>query len=64
MLRDQFIATYVASWLAARAAMQYDEHCTNGHHPYADPAKVPVEDAYFLAEKAWESYVSHYARTP
>ncbi len=49
-----FKSTYIATFLASRMAVKYDEDCMNGHEgePYNHQ---PVEDAEFLANRAWES---------
>jgi hypothetical protein len=46
--KDHYVATFLASYMASR----YDSDCMNGH-PYNHQ---PVEDAVFLANKAWEQY--------
>lgn len=53
MTKDQFIDSYVATFLASYMAGTYDRDCMNGHT--GDPYKnQPVEDAKFLAECAWK----------
>jgi hypothetical protein len=50
MVREQFIATYVATFLASYSAVHYIENCQRGWKN----ADQPVEDAHFLAEQAWD----------
>jgi hypothetical protein len=44
--KSQYIATFLASYMAGR----YDSDCMNGTHG----TRQPVEDANFLANEAWE----------
>lgn len=59
MNKKQFITHYIATFLASYMASRYDSDCQNGHpnEPYNNQ---PVEDATFLAEKAWEQYYNPY----
>jgi hypothetical protein len=52
MSREQFIEQYVITFLATWTANNYSEACMSGNHQRL--REPPVEDAYFLAEKAWE----------
>jgi len=52
MRKAQFIKNYVASFLGAFAANEYQEQCRQGWK-HRD-AIFPVEDAQTLAEAAWE----------
>lgn len=45
-----FKQQFAIQWLAAHEAVQYQSNC------YAGWAKLPVEDAQFLAEKAWDMW--------
>lgn len=49
--KDRYVLTFLASYMASR----YDFDCQHGHElePYDNQ---PVEDAIFLADKAWEQY--------
>lgn len=53
MNKEQFIATYMANFLATHMALRYVDDCQNGHEgePYNHQ---PVEDAHHLAECAWQ----------
>ena len=55
MNKKQFKAHYVATFLASYMASRYDSDCQNGH-PNEPYNHQPVEDAIFLADKAWEQY--------
>lgn len=59
MNKEQFVANYVSTFLASYMASRYDNDCINGHQgePYNHQ---PIEDAMFLAEKAWEQYYNPY----
>jgi hypothetical protein len=52
--RDQFVATYVASFLAGVAAVSYSDNCIRG---WKNVGQQPVEDAEFLALQAWDEMV-------
>ena len=60
MTKQEFKDHYVAVFLASYMASRYDSDCQNGHinEPYDHQ---PLEDAMFLAEKAWESKL-YYAK--
>lgn len=45
-----FISTFLATW----CANEYEDSCMTGQHRRLE--KPPVEDAEYLAEKAWEHY--------
>ena len=49
--KQQYIVTFLASYMASN----YDSDCMNGH-PNEPYDHQPVEDAMFLADKAWEQY--------
>lgn len=53
MNREQFIAAYMANFLASYMALRYEDDCLRGHEgePYNHQ---PVEDARHLAECAWQ----------
>jgi hypothetical protein len=53
MNEKEFKSHYIATFLAAYMASRYDNDCMTGHlgEPYNNQ---PVEDAIFLAQKAWE----------
>ena len=55
MTKEQFIDQYVATFLASYMAGRYYDDCMNGH-PNEPYNHQPVEDAVFLANKAWEQY--------
>jgi hypothetical protein len=54
MNRQQFIDTYVASWLANYTSLRYEEACADGNYEALE--KQPTEDAYSLESKAWDAY--------
>lgn len=58
MNEDQFKAAYIAQFLACYMAGRYDRDCQEGHvgQPYNHQ---PIEDASFLADKAWEQLKNH-----
>lgn len=49
--KEKFIQHYVTVFLATHSAVIYDDVCFKGEHEKFD--NQPVEDAYFIAEKAW-----------
>lgn len=51
--KDNYIATFLATWTATN----YEEFCMQGWHERLE--KPPVEDAMYLADKAWEEYLKH-----
>lgn len=55
MNKKQFVDHYVATFLASYMAGRYDDDCMNGH-PNEPHNHQPVEDAVFLAQRAWEQY--------
>ena len=54
LFKQQFIACFCASW----CANNYDEMCANNKHEWLN--HPPIEDAGFLAQKAWEEYKSKF----
>ena len=48
--KDLFVVQFLASW----AANNYDDACRRGEHKKLE--RMPVEDAEYLADKAWERY--------
>lgn len=50
--REEFIRNYVITFLASYAAREYDDCCMRGQHQRLE--NPPCEDAFYLAEKAWE----------
>jgi len=54
MNEQEFITQYIASFLATWTVNNYDDACMKGEHERLH--KPPVEDATFLAYKAWEHY--------
>ncbi len=54
----QFKTTYIANFLSSYMAGRYDDDCMNGH-PNKPYNHQPIEDAHFLAEKAWEQLQKH-----
>lgn len=59
MNKKQFISQYICTFLATYMAGRYDDDCMNGH-PNEPYNHQPVEDARFLAEKAWEQTYDPY----
>lgn len=55
MSRNEFIDAYVVQFLAAWTAQHYEDYCSRGLHNELE--SPPIEDAIFLAEKAWERLV-------
>jgi len=51
-----FKSNYISTFLAANMANRYDDDCQNGHkgEPYNHQ---PIEDAVFLADCAWKTYL-------
>lgn len=49
--KDNYVCTFLASYMASN----YDFYCQNGH-PNEPYNSQPVDDAVFLADKAWEQY--------
>lgn len=54
LTQQQFIDQFIVHFLATWCANEYDDACMNGEHERLN--KPPVEDAKFLAEKAWKHY--------
>ncbi len=50
--KTQFIIKFLASW----CANNYQTACSSGNHEWLE--KPPVEDADFLAKKAWDHWNS------
>ena len=55
MNEKQFKEQYISTFLASYMASNYDFDCQNGH-PNEPYNHQPIEDAIFLANKAWEQY--------
>ncbi len=51
VFKSQFIASFLASWVA----QNFTDSCMRGQHKKLE--QPPVEDAEFLAQKAWEHWV-------
>jgi hypothetical protein len=47
-----FKTNFVAAFLAAKAAQEYDAACANGEQDRL--SRQPVEDAIFLADEIWD----------
>ena len=58
MNEAQFKATYITQFLSSYMASRYDRDCLNGH-PNQPYNHQPIEDASFLADKAWEQLQKH-----
>jgi hypothetical protein len=54
MTRQQFIDTFVATWLANYASAHYEEACNPGDYKKVD--NPPAEEANPLGFKAWCAY--------
>jgi hypothetical protein len=54
MDKDTFTSHYIVTFLASYAAETYDFNALHGLK-----AQHPVEDAIFLANKAWEELQKH-----
>ena len=59
MTKKEFIDQYVVNFLSSYMAQRYDSDCMNGHvgEPYDN---LPVEDALFCADRAWDGVVCYY----
>ena len=55
--KKQFIEQFVVNFLSTYAATEYNEICMQGTHERYD--SMPVEDAIFLAKKAWDQFNEH-----
>jgi hypothetical protein len=53
MNRETFIDAYIAAFMGSLKAGQYAECCAMGQYDRLDN-HGEIEDAIFLAEKAWE----------
>jgi hypothetical protein len=62
--KDDFMRSYIAAYLAGMYVARADEHLYTGKHPYTSPKEVPIEDAWFMAEVAWEAYRRHAESNP
>ena len=49
--KEQFVATFLATYVA----QNYTDNCMRGNHKASE--NPPVEDAAYLANKAWEKYL-------
>ena len=49
-----FKQQFITSFIAAQTSSNYDEACYSGQHERLE--HFPIEDAQFLAEKAWEKW--------
>lgn len=54
MNKQEFKDQFITQFLAAYAANVYDNCCSNGTHEKL--WNLPVVDAEFIAEQAWEKY--------
>lgn len=54
LTQEQFIDNFVVTFLATWCANEYNDSCMNGQQERLN--RPPVEDARFLAQKAWEHY--------
>jgi hypothetical protein len=50
--KRMFAAQFLASWVATN----YNDYCARGLQDHLETP--PVEDAVFLADKAWDHYVA------
>lgn len=48
--KENFISTFLASWCASH----WDDYCSRGLRKELE--NPPIEDAIFLANKAWTKY--------
>ena len=55
--KRNFLDVYVASFLATRAAMHYEEWCATDQHDRLTTDQ-PIEDAVFQALETWGLYCS------
>jgi hypothetical protein len=51
MDEKEFKSTFIATFLASWCATNYSDYCINGKQEAL--SRPPVEDAVFLADKAW-----------
>jgi len=54
MTEQEFKQAFIISFLATWTANEYNDACVNDRHEKLH--NPPVEDAIFLADKAWEKY--------
>ena len=52
MNKEEFIEHFAVTFMATWVANEHSNACMTGNHDMLK--EPPVEDAYFLAEKAWE----------
>jgi len=53
--KDQWIELYALQLMASYSAKEYDDNCARG---WRDKEKfMPPEEAYHLAEKAWNRFI-------
>jgi hypothetical protein len=55
--KEIFISAYAAAFMGANMGQQYDHMCMTGEHWRTD--KQPVEDAVYIANKAWNQLQAH-----
>jgi hypothetical protein len=55
--KRHFIDTYVATFLATRAALHYEEWCASDQHDRLT-SDQPIEDVVFQALETWGLYVA------
>ncbi len=56
MTEAQFKAHYIVIFVATLTAKEYDDCCSRGEHDKLSEHHM-MEDAIFLADKAWEKYL-------
>ncbi len=56
MTKQEFKNAFAVTFLASYAATHYTETCMMGNHVKFD--NMPIEDASFLAESAWNQAVN------
>ena len=56
MRREEFITKFAIAWLAQWSASRHGGYCMTDRHEELED--LPLEDAFYLAEKAWEKIKS------
>lgn len=51
---ETFKQQFITSFIASQTVSNYDEACYTGNHERLE--HFPIEDAHYLAEKAWEKW--------
>lgn len=54
MNEETFKTVFITNFISTWCANNYDDACSRGKHEILE--NPPIEDAIYLADKAWEKY--------